>query len=103
MTSIFLLPQVLNLDRPPLPPTIQTDEIPVSVSLHARIRGDLEETVKELGAWSRQSCNGNIKVQDSWMCGPNSCILIFDIPVEVWFCLIPDIAICFISFRFEPG
>ncbi|PGH00779.1 hypothetical protein AJ79_08117 [Helicocarpus griseus UAMH5409] len=92
--SIFLLP----LHQPPTPVTYPRN-IPLSIVLSVQLRERSLDAPQDLTSWitrSKPSCVGRVKFHRYWK--SISSILVFEIPVEVWYCFAPHGAIRTISY-----
>ncbi|KAK2802187.1 hypothetical protein FQN51_004868 [Onygenales sp. PD_10] len=101
-SSILLLPQKPSNMIHSMPAT-WPNNIPVSVVLSVDLRDASSNVLAELASWlrrSRPSRAEKVKFRSSWKSG--SYTVIFELPVEVWYCLNSHVAIKFISFRFDP-
>lgn len=100
-TSILLIPgPSLQLATPASWP----NNIPISVVLDVQLRDATTNVVEQLTSWltkSKPYCVEKVKFRTSW--NSRSRTVVFDIPVEVWYCLESHAAISFLDFRFpEP-
>ncbi|PGH14241.1 hypothetical protein AJ80_05980 [Polytolypa hystricis UAMH7299] len=87
-----------------MPPTPAKwpNNIPVSVVFTVHLRDATTDTLEELKTWLMQSKPSRVekvKFQTLWNSGSQK--LVFELPVEVWYCLVPDAAIKFVDFRFD--
>jgi hypothetical protein len=103
--SIFLVPQAssgLRFARPIL--TTRPNNIPVSVALSVQLRDASEDAAEQLTSWLVQNIPADaekVKFRASWKSLGGSYTVVFELAVELWYCLVPDTAINFLGFRLD--
>lgn len=100
--SIFLLP-LQNVRSPGPSPATWPNCIPTSVVLTVQLRDGTSNTLDQLQTWLTNTKPPGVecvKLRTIWR--STSCTLVFELPVEAWYCLAGHPAIWFLSYRLPP-